>query len=133
MKKRYISAFLLFSGGFVYFYTNPLTSEKEIKEFTAFFDVEKSELNEQNEVKELIAEITGARCTETWLVGQSREAAIHTFIASGQYPDFISGDYELYEADALIAIDEYWDDYPYLKSYMEEYEWDRLRLNDGHI
>ncbi len=133
MKKRYIAALLLLIGGFVYFYTNPLTSEKEIKEFTAFFDVEKSELNEQNEVKELIAEITGARCTETWLVGQSREVAIHTFIASGQYPDFISGDYELYEADALIAIDEYWDDYPYLKSYMEEYEWDRLRLNDGHI
>lgn len=133
MKKRYIAALLLLIGGLVYFYTNPLTSEKEIKEFTAFFDVEKSELNEQNEVKELIAEITGARCTENWLVGQSKDIAINTFIAYGQYPDFISGNYELYEADALIAIDEYWDDYPYLKSYMEEYEWDRLRLEDGHI
>lgn len=133
MKKIYIVILFFLVGGFVYLYTNPLTNEKDIKEFTAFFDTENNELNENNEVKELIADITGAKCTETWLVGQSRDAAIHTFIASGPYPDFISGGYELYEADALIAIDKYWDDYPYLKSYMKDYEWDRLRLDDGHI
>lgn len=107
--------------------------ERKIKDFTAFFDVQKSELNAENDIKELIAEITGARCWETWLVGQSRETVINTFIASGEYPDFISGCSELYEAGALVALDEYLDDYPYLKNYMKEYEWDRLRLEDGHI
>lgn len=107
--------------------------EKEIKDFTAFFDVQKSELNAENEIKEMIAEITGARCWETWLVGQSRDTVINTYIASGEYPDFISGSSELYEAGALVALDEYLDDYPYLKNYMKDYEWDRLRLEDGHI
>ena len=88
--------------------------EKEIKDFTAFFDVQKSELNAENDIKEMIAEITGARCWETWLVGQSRDTVINTYIASGEYPDFISGSSELYEAGALVALDEYLDDYPYL-------------------
>ena len=35
--------------------------ERKIKDFTAFFDVQKSELNAENDIKELIAEITGAR------------------------------------------------------------------------
>ena len=54
--------------------------DKEIKEFTAFFDVQKSELNAENDIKEMIAEITGARCWETWLVGQSRDTVINTYI-----------------------------------------------------
>lgn len=133
MKKRFIAILLLMAVGLLVFGVNMPKEEKEIKEFTAFFDVEKSELNKDNEVKELIADITGARCWETWLVGQSRDTVMNTFIASGQYPDFISGCYELYEADALIAIDEYLEEYPYLNVYMEDYEWDRLRLEDGHI
>lgn len=133
MKKIYIAAVLLLLVGIMCVGMNTSREREEIKEFTAFFDVENRELNEDNVIKDKIADITGAKCRETWLVGQSRNTVMHTFIASGQYPDFISGSYELYEADALIAIDEYWDDYPYLKSYMEDYEWDRLRLEDGHI
>lgn len=131
--KKYIAAVLLLLVGIMFLGMNTTKERREIKEFTAFFDVENRELNEDNKIKELIADITGAKCREMWLVGQSRNTVMHTFIASGQYPDFISGSYELYEADALVAIDEYWDDYPYLKSYMEDYEWDRLRLEDGHI
>lgn len=105
----------------------------EIKEFTAFFDVQGVELDEHNEIKEEIAKITGARCQEMWLVGQTAEDAIASYIASGEYPDFISGNTNLYEAGALIPIDEYWDAYPNIRNYMSDASWERLRQDDGHI
>ena len=106
---------------------------KEIKEFTAFFDVSGSEIDEDNEIRELIAQKTGARCREQWLVGKSSEEAIAGYIASGEYTDFISGSTALYEAGALIPIDKYWDDYPNIKNLMPEEKWDRFRQPDGHI
>ena len=68
--------------------------EKEeggVKEFTAFFAVPGTEINDDNEIQEKIAEITGAKCKETWLTGQTAEEAIGTMIAGGEYPDFIDG------------------------------------------
>lgn len=109
-------------------------SKKEgIKEFTAFFDVTGIETDEDNEIMELIAQKTGARCREQWLVGKSSEDAIASFIASGEYTDFISGGVTLYEAGALIPIDQYWDNYPNIKNYMPADKWDRFRQSDGHI
>lgn len=105
----------------------------KIKEFTAFFDVSGNEVNEYNEIMELIAQKTGARCREQWLVGKSSEEAIASYIASGEYTDFISGDVALYEAGALIPIDQYWDDYPNIKNFMSAERWDRFRQPDGHI
>lgn len=108
--------------------------EKEIKEFTAFFDTPNEIVrSEDNEIKELIAQKLGAKCQEIWLVGQTADEAIASYIASGEYPDFISGDVNLYEAGALVPIDEYWDDYPNIKNYMSAKEWDRYRREDGHI
>lgn len=104
-----------------------------IKEFTAFFDTTGNKLDEENEIQDKIAQITDTRCIESWLTGQSGDTAINLFIASGEYPDFISGSNELYEAGALIPIDKYWEDYPNLRNYMEDYEWERLRQADGHI
>ena len=94
-----------------------------VKEFTAFFAVPGSEINNGNEVQTMIAEITGAKCKETWLTGQTAAEAVGTLIAGGEYPDFVDGSdatQQLYDAGALIPIDEYWDDYPNIKNFWSE-------------
>lgn len=112
------------------------SEEGGIKEFTAFFAVPGTEINDDNEIQQKIAEITGAKCKETWLTGQTAEEAVGTMIAGGEYPDFIDGGdgmAQLYDAGALVALDEYIDDYPNIKEYLTEQEWDKLRQEDGHI
>ncbi len=105
----------------------------DIKEFTAFFDVSENEINEGNEIMELIAQKIGARCREQWLVGKSAEDAIAGFIASGEYTDFISGSVALYDAGALVPIDQYWDNCPNIKNLMPAQKWEQFRQSDGHI
>ena len=41
----------------------------EIREYTAFFAVPGSEINDDNEIQQIIAEKTGAKVKETWLTG----------------------------------------------------------------
>lgn len=108
----------------------------EIKEFTAFFAVPGTEINDDNEVQQIIAEKTGAKVKETWLTGQTAAEAVGTLIAGGEYPDFIDGSdgaTQLYEAGALVALDDYIDNYPNIKEFLTEQEWDQLRKDDGHI
>lgn len=109
------------------------TEPKEIKEFTSFFDVQGIELNADNEIKNLIAEKIGAKCTETWLVGQTAEEAVGMYIASGEYPDFMNWKPQLQDAGALVAIDEYLDKYPNIKNLWSESQWNSLKEEDGHI
>ncbi len=113
------------------------TSNKgDVKEFTAFFAVPGSEINDDNEIQQMIAEMTGVRVKETWLTGQTAQEAVGTLIAGGEYPDFIDGSdgmAQLYDAGALVALDEYIEKYPNIKEYLSEEEWDRLRQDDGHI
>ena len=107
------------------------SEEGGVKEFTAFFAVPGTEINDDK-----IAEITGAKCKETWLTGQTAEEAVGTMIAGGEYPDFIDGGdgmAQLYDAGALVALDDYIDDYPNIKEYLTDQEWDKLRQEDGHI
>lgn len=106
---------------------------KEVKEFTAFFDREGIELNEDNEIKQIIAEKIGAKCKETWLTGQTAEEAVGMLIASGEYPDFMNWSPELQDAGATVAIDEYFDKFPNIKNYWSESQWETLRQEDGHI
>ncbi len=113
--------------------TQEHTNRTQIKHFTAFFPTEGSPLEYGNVMKAKIAEVTGADCEEVWLSGQSKENALNSYIASGRYPDFIQGEKDLYEADALIPIDEYWDEYPNIRQYMTNEQWDTLRQEDGHI
>ena len=73
---------------------------------------------------------------ETWLTGQTAEEAVGTMIAGGEYPDFIDGSdgmQQLYEAGALVALDDYIDDYPNIKAYLSDAQWNKLRRDDGHI
>lgn len=108
----------------------------EIKEFTAFFATPGTEINDDNEVQQMIAEMTGVKVKETWLTGQTDSEAVGTLIASGEYPDFIeggSGTLQLYEAGALVALDDYLDNYPNIKALFTEQQWDQLRQDDGKI
>ncbi len=107
-----------------------------VKEFTAFFAVPGTEINDGNVIQEKIAEITGAKCKETWLTGQTAEEAVGTLIAGGEYPDFIcasTGHKQFLDAGGYVAIDEYWDSYPNIKNYLSEEEWNKVRAEDGHV
>ena len=55
-----------------------------IKEFTAFFAVPGTEINDDNEIQAEIAKITGAKVKETWLTGQTAQEAVGTMIAGGE-------------------------------------------------
>lgn len=112
------------------------TGSGDIKEFTAFFAVPGNEINSDNRVQQVIAEKIGAKCKETWLTGQTAEEAIGVMIAGGEYTDFIvgsSGSTTLIDAGALIPIDEYWDNYPNVKNFYSDAEWNQVRNADGHI
>lgn len=110
--------------------------EGGIREYTAFFAVPGDEINDDNEIQQKIAEITGAKVKETWLTGQTAAEAVGTMIAGGEYPDLIDGSDgtgQLYEAGALIPLDDYIAKYPNLKDLWSEEEWDKVRQEDGHI
>lgn len=136
MKKKVIAVIILLTVVFtIIFVLRNANKDKEdkIKEFTSFFAQIGFDIDEDNDIRELIAQKVGARCTEQWLTGASADEAIASYIASGEYTDFISGNMTLYEADALIPIDMYWDNYPNIKKYMTEEQWNRFRQADGHI
>ena len=106
------------------------------KEFDAFFAVPGSEINDDNEIQKIIEEKTGVRVKETWLTGQTADEAVGTMIAGGEYPDFIdgiSGQKQLYDAGALVPLDDYIEKYPNIKNLFTELEWEKLRQDDGHI
>ena len=150
MKKRKIVSLLMAATMIVSFATGCGGSKKEpsgkvegsetessgVKEFTAFFAVPGSEINDDNEIQQMIADKTGVKVKETWLTGQTQEEAIGTLIAGGEYPDFIeggNGSIQLYEAGALVALDDYIEKYENVKEFLTEQEWDSLRQDDGHI
>ena len=112
------------------------TETGSAKEFDAFFAVPGSEMNDDNEIQKIIEEKTGVRVNETWLTGQSADEAIGTMIAGGEYPDFIegaSGQMQLYDAGALVPLDDYIEKYPNIKKLFTDLEWEKLRQDDGHI
>ena len=143
MKKKIVSAVLcaamlssMFAGCGKQAASGGAVNEDGIKEFTAFFAVPGSEINDDNEIQQIIAEKTGCKVKETWLTGQTAEEAIGTLIAGGEYPDFVeagNGSVQMYEAGALVALDDYIDKYPNIKEYFTDQEWDQLRQSDGHI
>ena len=109
--------------------------KKEIKHFTAWFDRENPELNQDNDIKKIIADKIGADCLETWLVGQKAEEARGMYVASGDYPDFLNFDVAFYDAEALVPLDEYLESgkYPNINALWNETQWESLRQPDGHI
>ena len=93
-------------------------------------------MNDDNEIQKIIEEKTGVRVKETWLTGQTADEAVGTMIAGGEYPDFIegaSGQMQLYDAGALVPLDDYIEKYPNIKKLFTDLEWEKLRQDDGHI
>ena len=109
----------------------------DVLKLSMFIGMSGSPINDDNDIKELIAEKTGVSVKETWLPsGQTAAEAVSAIIADGVYPDLIDGSdamVQLYNAGLLIPWDDYLDDYPNLKAYYTEEEWDRFRQDDGHI
>lgn len=111
-------------------------SAEGIKTFTMFIAMPGSEINDDNEIMNIIAEKTGAKLKETWLTGQTDAEAIGTIIAGGEYPDFINGGdamMSLYDAGVLVPWDDYLEKYPNLKEMYTDEEWDKFRQEDGKI
>lgn len=108
----------------------------EAKMFTMFNAVPGTEVPDDNRLLNIIKDKIGAWAKVTWLTGQEADERIGVMIAGGDYPDFLTGATgtpALIEAGALIAIDEYWDDYPNIKNYLSEGDWNKVRNEDGHI
>ena len=83
----------------------------DVKEFTMFITMPGSEINDDNEIAQMIADKWGVKVKETWLTGQTASEATGTLIAGDEYPDFIDSDEMnlLIDADALIPLDDYID------------------------
>ncbi len=109
---------------------------KQVVDFTMFAAMSGKEKAEGNDIMEIIAEKTGVRVKETWLTGQDAGEAIGSIIASGKLPDLIDGgdgSVTLYQNGLLVAWDPYLEKYPNLKELYSEEEWDKFRMDDGHI
>ena len=116
--------------------SNSTESSDGIKTFTMFTAMPGSEINDDNEIMNIIAEKTGAKLKETWLTGQTDAEAIGTIIAGGEYPDFINGGdamMSLYDAGVLVPWDDYLEKYPNLKEMYTDEEWDNFRQDDGRF
>lgn len=108
----------------------------DIIKYDMFIAMPGPEINEKNDIRDMIAEKTGVKVYETWLTGQTAAEAVGTIIASGDLPELIDGGdgmAALYDADCLVAWDDYLDKYPNLKELYSDEEWDRFRQDDGKI
>ncbi|MBO4904528.1 MAG: sugar ABC transporter substrate-binding protein, partial [Lachnospiraceae bacterium] len=108
----------------------------DVANFTMFITMPGSEINDDNEIAQMIADKWGVKVKETWLTGQTASEATGTLIAGGEYPDFIDSDEMnlLVDADALVALDDYIDQYPEFRDkWFTKEEWDTFCQPDGHI
>lgn len=131
--KWLVTAIVVIGAFLIFCLMKELVTKPKVKEFTAFFSVSALTLDDDNVVKEKIAQITGAKCNEVWLSGETAEQAVTRMIAGKEYPDFVSASSELYKAGALIPIDKYWEDYPNIRNFLSDDSWERFRQEDGHI
>jgi putative aldouronate transport system substrate-binding protein len=109
---------------------------KEIKQFTMFAAVPGTEVPDNNRVMNKITEKIGAWAKVSYLTGQTADERVGVMIAGGDFPDFIDGSTgtpALIDAGALIPIDQYWDNYPNIKNYLSEADWNKVKKADGHI
>lgn len=107
-----------------------------IKEFSMYVAMPGTEIPEDNRIYNEIANRIGAKAKITFLTGQTAKESIGTMVAGGDYTDFIvgsDGTSLLLDAGALVPIDEYWDNYPNIKNFLPESQWNQLRAEDGHI
>lgn len=113
------------------------SAEDTVRNYTGFFATSGDVISDDNRIQGLIAEKTGAKCTEKWLSeGDNLDDIVSRMITKGEYPDYIYGGKkhpEFLDAGAYIQLDEYIEKNENLKNYFTEDEWDRVRSSDGHI
>lgn len=110
--------------------------ESEVTELTMFIAAPGVGLDEDNEIREIIAGKTGVCLTEKWMDGYDPTQALESLMAEERLPDLIDVSYEsvlAYENGLLVPWDEYLEKYPALKSMYTDEEWDEFRMEDGHI
>ncbi|MDO5559525.1 MAG: sugar ABC transporter substrate-binding protein [Oscillospiraceae bacterium] len=142
-KNRYLSSLLIViaaaaaAGGCSSISDKQAESSQEIKTFTGIFASPQVTISEDNVIKKLIAEKTGAQCDERFLEDSKDLVDIASkMINSDDYTDFVFANNEqnlFTDSNSFIAIDEYWDGCDNLKNYFSEYEWNKIRSDDGHI
>ena len=116
--------------------TDSAEQTDEIKEFSMYIAMPGTETPEDNRVYNEITKRIGAKAKMTYLTGQTAKESIGTMVAGGDYTDFIvgsDGTSLLVDAGALIPIDEYWDNYPNVKNFLSESDWNKIRAEDGHV
>ncbi len=116
--------------------TGTSTAAKEVREYSAFFSVPGNEIVQDNACQQAITDLIGAKVKETWLTGQTSAEAIGVMVAGGEYPDFVDasdGRQIMLDAGGYIAIDEYWDNYPNIKKFYTDAQWNSIRAEDGHV
>ena len=115
-----------------------VTNPSAYTTFSMFICTPGNEIDDDNDVQTLIADLTGCKVKETYLIGQTETEAIGTILASGDFPDIIyttSCADELYESGTLIAWDTYLDDpaFSNLRNLYTDAQWELFRQPDGHI
>ncbi|MBO4688174.1 MAG: sugar ABC transporter substrate-binding protein [Clostridiales bacterium] len=115
-----------------------VTNPSAYTTFTMFICTPGNEINDDNDVQTLIADLTGCMVKETYLIGQTETDAIGSILASGILPDlFYANDsaYDLYQSETLIPWDTYLADpaYSNLRSLFTDAQWELFRQSDGHI
>ena len=96
--------------------------KQEIQKFTGLYCARNdTTLDEDNEIRNIIAEKTGYILYEEWMKDQADVDKIFSdMMISRKYPDFMSPDgpncQRLIKEGAFIPLDNYWDKYPNLKS-----------------
>ncbi len=90
------------------------------------------EVDSENRVQKYIANKSEVILREHWL--EEGESLIDRL--STDYMDMVyskTGMVTLYENDMLVALDEYLERYDDIKEMYSDYEWDQVRMDDGHI
>lgn len=131
-----LAAVMLIVAGSIAATGRKLSAATKVRSYTAFIAVTGPAENKDTRIKKKIAEITGADVDVERLSAQTAEEKIRSLIASGKYPDFLDGSGAtdlLIDAGALVPLEDYIDDYPHLKAYLSDEQWESLRKEDGHI
>lgn len=117
--------------------TDKTDSSKSIREYSMFVAVSGKEIPDDNRMYQKITEKIGAKAKVTWLTGQTDKERVGVMIAGGEYPDLIVGGNatpDLVSAGALVPLEDKLDNYPNLKKFRSEAEWNMVKgAGDGHI
>lgn len=105
--------------------------------FDAYFGYSGDVISSDNAIRKLIEKETGISVNEEFFISDSTDDSdkIKGMIESGKYPDYINSlnINLLYDAGALIPLDDYIDEFPNIKALYTENEWDSFRQADGKI